>query len=117
MLLLLLSRLYFESELLGVRQDVQITNSGDGSLTINKSLGGALELLSSNAVNGLDGSGDLDRRASVDDARSSSEDGVAARLAGLQGVKLGLGNSLGQILLGNGALGDGLDSLGSLKGS
>ena len=32
-------RLYLETELLGIRQDVQITNGSNGGLAINQSLG------------------------------------------------------------------------------
>lgn len=75
------------------------------------------QLLSSDSVDSLGEAGGLIDLAAVDETRASQEDAGLAGLGLVQGVELGVGNGLGNILLGNSARGNALENLDGLLGA
>lgn len=72
-------------------------------------------MVSSNRLNGLGEAGSVEGLAGVDQGGTGQGDAGVAGLAS-QGIELGLGNGLADILLGNRALGNALESLDGLLG-
>lgn len=128
--------LYSQTDVLRVRQNKEITDSGDGSLALKKGLGSlldcistldisnhvivktySLQLVSSDAVKGFSDGGNVNGLATVEDTGASKVNALVTKLALGEGLELGVCDSLGNVFLANSAVGDALEGLDSLFGS
>lgn len=75
-----------------------------------------LQLVSCHRLDGLDDARDIRGLSRLDEARTSKQQAGVAGLAGLECVELGPSNSLGQVLLANGTLGNAPEGLDSFLG-